>query len=124
MLSSVVQDKDLDQVMSAVKAWLDFSRNTRWLMIYDNLDNLKALNNPDGSVIDILQSLPHFDYGSVIITMRSLRVRYSKRIYIQKLLNIVTAGSLQRSKHSVQLNPNVIENTKLRKLKGEGNLDL
>jgi hypothetical protein len=36
----------------------------------------------------------------------------------------VTAGSLQRSKHSVQLNPNVIENTKLRKLKGEGNLDL
>ncbi len=36
----------------------------------------------------------------------------------------MTAGSLQRSKHSVQLNPNVIENTKLRKLKGEGNLDL
>jgi hypothetical protein len=35
----------------------------------------------------------------------------------------VTAGSLQRSKHSVQLNPNVIENTKLEKLKGEGNLD-
>jgi hypothetical protein len=36
----------------------------------------------------------------------------------------VTAGSLQRLKHSVQLNPNVIENIKLRKLKGEGNLDL
>jgi hypothetical protein len=38
-------------------------------------------------------------------------------------MGAVTAGSLQRSKHNVQLNPNVIENTKLEKLKGEGNLD-
>jgi hypothetical protein len=57
-------------------------------MIYNNLDNLKALNNPNGSAVDILQSLPYSNHGSVIITIRSSRVKYSKRIHIQKLLNI------------------------------------
>jgi hypothetical protein len=46
------------------------------------------------------------------------------RGFFTKTSKSVTARSLQRSKHSVQLNLNVIENTKLRKLKGEGNLDL
>ena len=58
ILSSVDQDKDLDQVLSAVKAWLDFLQNTRQLMIYNNLDNPKTPNNPDSSVVDIRQFLP------------------------------------------------------------------
>jgi ATP/maltotriose-dependent transcriptional regulator MalT len=87
-LSSVDQDKDLDQVVSAVKAWLDFPRNIRWLMIYDNLDNPKAPNNPDSLAVDILQFLPQSDHGSVIITTRSSRVRHGTRIHIQKLLDV------------------------------------
>jgi hypothetical protein len=58
VLASVDLDKDLDQVVSAVKAWLDFLRNTRWLMIYDNFDNPKIPGNPDGSAVDIRQFLP------------------------------------------------------------------
>ncbi|TVY17528.1 Vegetative incompatibility protein HET-E-1, partial [Lachnellula arida] len=88
ILSSVDQDKDLDQVVSSVKAWLDFPRNIRWLMIYDNFDNPKAPNNPDGSAVDILQFLPQSDHGSVIITTRSSRVRHGERIHIQKLLDV------------------------------------
>jgi hypothetical protein len=57
-------------------------------MIYNNLDNLKAPNNPDGSAVDILQSLPHSNHGSVIITTRSSRVKHGKRIHIQKLLDV------------------------------------
>lgn len=88
ILSSVDQDKDLDQVVSAVKAWLDFPQNTRWLMIYDNLDNPKTPNNPDGSAVDIRQFLPQSDHGSVIITTRSSQVRQGERIHIQKLPDI------------------------------------
>ncbi|TVY12498.1 Vegetative incompatibility protein HET-E-1, partial [Lachnellula arida] len=88
ILSSVDQDKDLDQVVSSVKAWLDFPRNTRWLIIYNNFDNSKAPNNPDGSAVDILQFLPQSDHGSVIITTRSSRVRHGERIHIQKLLDV------------------------------------
>lgn len=53
VLSSVDQDKDLDQIVSVVKAWLDFPQNARWLMIYDNFNNPKTPGNPDDSAVDI-----------------------------------------------------------------------
>jgi hypothetical protein len=84
-LSSVDQDKDLDQVVNVVKAWLEFPQNARWLMIYDNLDNPKIPGNPDSSAVDIRQFLPRSDHGSIIITTRSSQVRQGERIHIQKL---------------------------------------
>jgi hypothetical protein len=88
ILSSVDYDKDLDQVVSVVKAWLDFARNRRWLMIYDNFDNPKTPSNPDDSAVDIRQFLPRSDYGSIIITTRSAQVRQGTRIHVQKLPDV------------------------------------
>ena len=56
--------------------------------MYDNLDNPKAPNNPDGSAVDIRQFLPQSDHSSVIITTRSSRVRNGERIQIQRLLHV------------------------------------
>ncbi|KAK8911454.1 hypothetical protein QC760_000482 [Botrytis cinerea] len=88
MLSSIDLDNDLDQVVSVVKNWLDSPQNTRWLMIYDNLDNPKTSNNPDNSAVDIRQFLPRSDHGSIIITTRSSQVRQGIQINVQKLLDI------------------------------------
>ncbi|KAF7910010.1 uncharacterized protein EAF01_003728 [Botrytis porri] len=88
VLSTVYQDEDLDQVVSAVKEWLDSSRNTKWLMIYDNYDNPKTPNNPDKLAVDILQFLPWSDHGSIIITTRSSQIKQGKRIHVQKLLDL------------------------------------
>ncbi|KAH8794724.1 hypothetical protein BGZ57DRAFT_1012390 [Hyaloscypha finlandica] len=88
VLSSVDQEKDLDQVVSAVRAWLDIPQNTRWLMIYDNFDNPKTPSNPDGLAVDIRQFLPRSDHGSIIITTRSSQVRQGERIHVQKLPDI------------------------------------
>ncbi|TVY12521.1 Vegetative incompatibility protein HET-E-1, partial [Lachnellula arida] len=88
VLSCVDQDKDLNQVVSAVKAWLDFPQNARWLMIYDNFDNPKTPSNTDNSAVDIRQFLPRSDHGSIIITTRSSRVRQGERIRVQKLPDI------------------------------------
>jgi ATP/maltotriose-dependent transcriptional regulator MalT len=88
ILSSVDQDKDLDQVVSIVKAWLDFAENTRWLMIYDNFDNPKTPGNSDDSAVDIRQFLSRSDHGSIIITTRSSQVRQGTRIHVQKLPDI------------------------------------
>jgi hypothetical protein len=88
VLSSVDQDKDLDQVVSAVKDWLDFPRNTRWLMIYDNFDNPKTPNNPDDLAVDIRQFLPRSNHGSIIITTRLSQVRLGEQIHVQKLLDV------------------------------------
>jgi hypothetical protein len=79
---------DLDQVLYAVKAWLDLQKNTHWLMIYDNYDNPKMPSNLDRSAIDIRQFLPQSDQGSAIITTRSSRVRQGRRVYVQKLLDV------------------------------------
>jgi hypothetical protein len=88
VLLSIDHDKDLDQVVSAVKAWLDFPQNSRWLIIYDNFDNPKTAGNHDGSAVDIRQFLPRSDHGSVIITTRSSQVRQGKRIHVQKLPDV------------------------------------
>ncbi|KAM0137652.1 hypothetical protein ACHAO1_003971 [Botrytis cinerea] len=88
MLSSIDLDNDLDQVVSVVKNWLDSPQNTRWLMIYDNLDNPKTSNNPDNSAVDIRQFLPRSDHGSIIITTRSSQVKQGIQINVQKLLDI------------------------------------
>jgi hypothetical protein len=79
---------DLDQVVYAVKAWLDLQKNTRWLIIYDNYDNPKILGNLDRSAIDIRQFLPRSGQGSTIITTRSSRVSQGRRVYVQKLLDV------------------------------------
>jgi len=79
---------DLDQVVYAVKAWLDLQGNKYWLMIYDNYDNPKTSGNLDRSAVDIRQFLPGSDQGSIIITTRSSRVSQGCRIHVQKLLDI------------------------------------
>ena len=52
-LACVDLDGNLDQVVTAVKTWLNLQRNTRWLMIYDNYDNPRSPNNSDPSAVDI-----------------------------------------------------------------------
>lgn len=79
---------DLDQVVYAVKAWLDLQKNTRWLMVYDNYDNPKTPSNLDRSAVDIRQFLPQFDQGSIVITTRSSRVSQGRRVHVQKLLDV------------------------------------
>ena len=87
LLSGVDLD-DLDQIMYAVKAWLDLQKNIRWLMIYDNYDNPKISGNLDRSAVDIRQFLPQSDQGSIVITTRSSRVSQGCRVHVQKLLDV------------------------------------
>jgi len=83
-------DGDLDQVVEAVKAWLDLPKNKRWLIIYDNYDNPKLPGDAEGSTVtvDVLQFLPRSDHGSVVITTRSSQVRLGHRIHVQKLPSV------------------------------------
>jgi hypothetical protein len=82
MLASVDLEGDLDQVVNVVKAWLDLGKNTRWLMIYDNYDNPRTLNNSDHSAVDVRRYLLGADHGSIIITTRSANVTQGRRVYI------------------------------------------
>jgi hypothetical protein len=85
MFASVDLEGSLDQVVNAVKAWLDIRDNTRWLMIYDNYDNPRSPNNSDPSAVDIRSYIAGADHGSIIITTRSANVTQGRRLHIQKL---------------------------------------
>jgi hypothetical protein len=88
ILASLDLEGDLDQVVTAVNAWLGLQKNTHWLVIYDNYDNPRIPGSSDHSAVDVRQYLPGADHGSIIITTRSSQVTQGRRIYVQKLPNV------------------------------------
>jgi hypothetical protein len=85
---SSVDIENVDEVIDAVKAWLSYPNNTRWLIIYDNYDNPKLAGNTDPMAVDIRKSLPKSYQGSVIITTRSSEVKIGYPIRIRKLEDV------------------------------------
>ena len=79
---------DFNDVVDAVKAWLSLPNNTRWLMIYDNYDNISLPHSTDPTALDIRKFLPESFQGSVIITSRSSQDIIGHPIRIKKLANI------------------------------------
>ncbi|KAF1816980.1 HET-domain-containing protein [Eremomyces bilateralis CBS 781.70] len=75
----------LDEVVEAVKGWLSVSKNTRWLVIYDNYDNPKLRDDSNPTALDIKRFLPESYQGSIIITTRSSQVTVGRRIPVGKL---------------------------------------
>jgi hypothetical protein len=84
-LSNVDINEVLDEVVDAVKAWLNLPHNTRWLMIYDNYDNPKLPGKTDLAVVDIRRFFLELYQGSVIITTRSSQVKNGHPIQVRKL---------------------------------------
>jgi ATP/maltotriose-dependent transcriptional regulator MalT len=87
-LDAVAEDNNLDKVVDAVKRWLDHSKNTRWLVVYDNYDNPKLPGVTDHAAVDIRRFLPEADHGSIIITTRISQVKFGHSIHVTKLADV------------------------------------
>lgn len=81
-------DKDLDEVVNAVRAWLSLPMNTSWLMICDNYDNPKVPGNTNASALDLRQFLPEAYQGTIIVTTRSSEVKLGRCLRVQKLVHL------------------------------------
>jgi ATP/maltotriose-dependent transcriptional regulator MalT len=81
-------DKKQDEVVAAVKRWLEHAKNTRWLMVFDNYDNPKVPGNSDPAAVNIRQFLPEAHHGSVIVTTRSSKVSIGRRMKVGKLEDV------------------------------------
>ena len=75
-------EENLDQIINIIKAWFDLRKNTRWLIIYNNYDNSKNLNNSDPSAVNIRLFVAGADHGSIIITTRLANITQNRRLYI------------------------------------------
>lgn len=80
--------ENFDNVVTAVKTWLNTSKNTHWLLIYNNYNNPRLPSNKDRSALDLCQFLPKSNHGSIIIITQSSKVTLSRRIQLKKLVNI------------------------------------
>ncbi|KAF8455069.1 P-loop containing nucleoside triphosphate hydrolase protein [Kalaharituber pfeilii] len=59
---TVQQPSEEQHIVNAVKEWLTAKDNTKWLLVFDNLDDLESFD-----INDYIPSTPH---GTVIITSR------------------------------------------------------
>ncbi|KAH8723188.1 hypothetical protein GQ44DRAFT_741145 [Phaeosphaeriaceae sp. PMI808] len=87
-LGVFTDDKKQDEVVAAVKRWLEHAKNTQWLMVFDNYDNPKVPGNADPGAVDIQQFLPEAHHGSVIVTTRSSKVSIGYCIKVGKLEDV------------------------------------
>jgi len=62
-LSTVTEDSKPDEVVDAVKRWLDHPTNAQWLMVFDNYDTPKVPGNTDQAAVDIRRFLPEAYQG-------------------------------------------------------------
>ncbi|KAF4416199.1 Nephrocystin-3 [Colletotrichum fructicola] len=101
-INNAFSNPDLDETVSAVKRWLDEPKNNRWLMIYDNYDDVKLHNrgnpseNEAGSQVgiendagetgskayDIRPYFPETDHGAILVTTRSSTVELGQMIQL------------------------------------------
>ncbi|KAK2755640.1 ankyrin repeat protein [Colletotrichum kahawae] len=104
-VQNAIANEDLDGIVDSAKRWLDDPRNNRWLVIYDNYDDvlLDSHITNDRSIrcaaemapissktsqaeaasskaYDIRSYLPETDHGAVIITTRSATVKLGQLI--------------------------------------------
>ncbi|KAE9567465.1 hypothetical protein CGMCC3_g16384 [Colletotrichum fructicola] len=86
-INNAFSNPDLDETVSAVKRWLDEPKNNRWLMIYDNYDDVKLHNrgNPRSKAYDIRPYFPETDHGAILVTTRSSTVELGQMIQLSKL---------------------------------------
>lgn len=114
-IKNAVADRDLDEIVQAVKRWLDEPKNDRWLVIYDNYDNprLGARADEDNSIghvlgsgldervratsqtdiaaskaFDIRPFLSDHDCGAILVTTRSSVVNIGQQVRLRKLRDI------------------------------------
>ncbi|KAF2679629.1 hypothetical protein K458DRAFT_115480 [Lentithecium fluviatile CBS 122367] len=87
-LGVFTDDKKQDEVVAAVKRWLEHAKNTQWLMVFDNCDNPKVPGNADPGAVDVRQFLPKAHHGSVIVTTRSSKVSMGHRMKVGKLEDV------------------------------------
>ncbi|KAJ5765766.1 hypothetical protein N7520_005325 [Penicillium odoratum] len=103
-IADALESQDLDQVVEAVKRWLDEPMNHHWLCVYDNYDNpllgekketvhvsCGATGSHSESTEDVMTAfdlLPYFpqtDHGAIVVTTRSSAIKFGAILPLGKL---------------------------------------
>jgi hypothetical protein len=64
----------VEQQARQVLRWLALEGNSRWLIIFDNIDQYSPISSTAGDAYDIGEFFPTADHGSILITTRLQRL--------------------------------------------------
>ncbi|KAF7713078.1 Uncharacterized protein PECH_001999 [Penicillium ucsense] len=89
-----INDEEVEQRARHVLGWLALEGNSRWLIIFDNIDQYSPVNSTAGDAYDIGEFFPTADHGSILLTSR-----------LQRLTELGKSFQLNRldSKDAIQL---------------------
>lgn len=65
---------DIDAVVKDVMGWLALPENTKWLLVFDNVDRDYDSSGGDAEAYDVTQYFSGADHGSILITTRLARL--------------------------------------------------
>lgn len=89
--SAATNDQEMEQNAEQVLRWLSSPGNSRWLIIYDNIDQYSP-GTDDG--YDIEKFLPTADHGSILITSRLQSITELGQPFPLEVFNFEDAISL------------------------------
>lgn len=69
-----VNDKEVEQRARHILRWLALEGNSRWLLIFDNIDQYSPVNTATSDVYDIGEFFPTADHGSILLTSQLQRL--------------------------------------------------
>ncbi|KAI9875812.1 MAG: hypothetical protein M1830_007957 [Pleopsidium flavum] len=70
-LRSAATSEDVDKIVASTNRWFSTRGNTKWMLIFDNVDNPKFPGHHDPQAYDLKAYFPDADQGSIIVTTRS-----------------------------------------------------
>ncbi|CAI7640791.1 unnamed protein product, partial [Penicillium viridicatum] len=65
-----INDEDVEQRARQMLRWLGLDCNSRWLIIFDNVDRYHPFDSSISDRYDIAEFFPKADHGSILITSR------------------------------------------------------
>jgi hypothetical protein len=84
----VTNEEEAEQRANQVLRWLAKPGNTRWLIIFDNIDQYSPVQGNGDSKYDLYEFFPNADHGSIIITSRLQEItELGKSFPVQKLMH-------------------------------------
>ncbi|KAL2851636.1 hypothetical protein BJX68DRAFT_65137 [Aspergillus pseudodeflectus] len=68
--NEAINDEEVEQRARHVLRWLATEGNSRWLIIFDNIEQYSLVKSAAGDAYDIGEFFPAADHGSILITTR------------------------------------------------------
>lgn len=88
ILGPALNSMDTTRITDAMKRWLSLKHNTKWILVFDNVDNPKLPDTDNPQAYNIKPYFPEAHQGFILITTRSSRLNIDKVISVKKLTEL------------------------------------